>query len=82
VVDQGDGKQVVQRTEVELGLRRQGEVEVVAGLTPEDVVVTAGLLKIRDGAQVKLLHPEGGPPEAPSAPAAGSTAAAIRPAAG
>jgi membrane fusion protein (multidrug efflux system) len=48
-----DGKAAL--TKVEVGIRRDGMVEITAGLGPEDEVVTAGQLKIRDGAPVKPL---------------------------
>lgn len=41
-------------TRVETGSRRVGEVEIRAGLGPEDTVVIAGHLKLRDGAAVSL----------------------------
>jgi len=47
-----DGKAVL--TEVRVGQRRQGSVEVVEGLSEGDTVVTAGQLKIRDGVSVSL----------------------------
>ena len=47
-----DGKAV--RTKVEIGQRREGVVEVLQGLDPADVIVTAGHLKIRDGTAVTL----------------------------
>ncbi|MFP5402392.1 MAG: efflux RND transporter periplasmic adaptor subunit [Gammaproteobacteria bacterium] len=46
-----DGK--VRRVEVKTGQRRDAMVEVVDGLVPGAVVVTAGQLKLRDGAAVK-----------------------------
>lgn len=46
-----DGK--VRRVEVKTGQRRDAMVEVVDGLVPGEVVVTAGQLKLRDGAAVK-----------------------------
>jgi membrane fusion protein (multidrug efflux system) len=53
VRDQGEGKpKVARQTEVKLGNRRRGEVEVREGLAPGDLVVTAGLLKIRDGVPI------------------------------
>lgn len=61
VVNGGDGKTVAKLTPVVLGARRSGEVEVVQGLAPGDVVVDAGLLKIRDGVPVQVL-PGGGVP--------------------
>ena len=47
-----DGKAV--RTKVEVGQRREGKVEVLNGLGKDDVVVTAGQLKLRDGAPVAI----------------------------
>jgi len=57
-----DGK--VARVKVETGQRRDGMVEVVAGLAPGDLVVTAGQLKIREGSAVRVAE------SAPSAPVA------------
>ena len=47
-----DGR--AQRFKVEIGQRRDGQVEVLQGLTAGEVVVTAGQLKLRDGTQVKI----------------------------
>jgi membrane fusion protein (multidrug efflux system) len=49
----------VKLTKVELGNRRPGEVEIVDGLSPGDVVVTEGQIKLRDGAPVMVM---GAPP--------------------
>jgi membrane fusion protein, multidrug efflux system len=46
-----DGK--VAFTKVKVGIRRDGMAEILEGLAPHDQVVTAGQLKIRDGAAVK-----------------------------
>ena len=48
-----DGKAVVAK--VKLGVRRAAQVEVVDGLAVGDVVVTAGQLKLRDGAPVRAI---------------------------
>jgi membrane fusion protein (multidrug efflux system) len=48
-----DGRAVL--TEVELGQRRPGEVEVTAGLGRDAVVVTAGQQQVRDGARVEIV---------------------------
>jgi membrane fusion protein (multidrug efflux system) len=70
-----DGK--AQRTRVATGLRREGQVEITAGLSPGDVVVTAGQLKVRDGTAVAT----GGPrPGAPPGGLAGDKAPAAAPA--
>lgn len=48
-----DGKAAL--TEVQLGQRRAGEVEILAGLSEGETVITAGQLKIRDGSAVSVL---------------------------
>jgi membrane fusion protein (multidrug efflux system) len=48
-----DGK--VKHTKVTIGTRRDGRVEIVDGLGRDDVVVTAGQQKIRDGGAVRVL---------------------------
>ena len=53
-----DGKAL--RTKVEIGQRREGLVEVLQGLEATDSVVTAGQLKIRDGAAVQVAKAAGG----------------------
>jgi membrane fusion protein (multidrug efflux system) len=50
-----DGKAAL--TKIKIGLRRVGEVEILEGLTSADTVVTAGQMKIRDGAPVMVLDP-------------------------
>ena len=40
---------------INIGLRRNGRVEITQGLSKGDKVVTAGHLKIRDGAAVKIV---------------------------
>ncbi len=49
-----DGK--AQRQKVEIGQRRDGKVEILSGLGAEDVVVTEGHLKIRDGSAVSVAE--------------------------
>jgi membrane fusion protein (multidrug efflux system) len=53
-----EGKAVA--TKVRLGVRRTAQVEVAEGLAAGDVVVTAGQLKLRDGAPVRPVG-EGAP---------------------
>ena len=59
-----DGKAVA--TKVKLGVRRAAQVEIVDGLVVGDVVVTAGQLKLRDGAPVRAIG-EGAPTTQPGA---------------
>jgi membrane fusion protein, multidrug efflux system len=54
-----DGRAV--ETEVHIGQRRPGEVEVLSGLRPGQTIVTSGLQRIGDGAAVQT-----GPPPTPS----------------
>ena len=44
------------RQKIEIGARRDGKVEVLNGLTPADVVVTAGAIKLREGAGVQIAN--------------------------
>jgi membrane fusion protein (multidrug efflux system) len=48
------------RVAVQTGLRLPGEVQVTGGLARGDRVVTAGVLKIRDGTPVQVAPPGGG----------------------
>lgn len=61
-----------ERVKVRTGIRRGGMVEVVEGLAPGDVVVTAGQIRLRDGAAVAVGGKPGAPPVAgaPAKPAA------------
>jgi membrane fusion protein, multidrug efflux system len=52
-----DGK--VTRVKVEIGQRRDTKVEVLKGLSVNDVVVTAGQLKLRDGMAVTITNSNG-----------------------
>lgn len=53
-----DGRAV--RTEVRLGQRRPGQVEIVGGLERDALVVTAGHQQVRDGAKVRVAAPAAG----------------------
>ena len=72
VVDGGEGKSIVKLTPVVLGHRRAGEVEIMQGLAAGDIVVDAGLLKIRDGVPVQVQPSVPGEPSvAQNKPATG-----------
>src|SRR6478735_1795195 len=49
-----DGK--AQRQKVGIGQRREGRVEIVNGLARDDVVVTAGVIKLREGVAVTIAN--------------------------
>jgi membrane fusion protein (multidrug efflux system) len=55
-----DGKAL--RQKVEIGQRREGRVEVVGGLSAQDIVVTAGALKLREGVAVTVANSAAPPP--------------------
>jgi len=57
-----DGKAT--RTKILVGQRRDGMVEVVSGVTPDDLIVTAGQLKLRDGMPVRVAAAEVAPDSA------------------
>lgn len=61
-----DGR--VQRVPIRTGLRRDGQVEVIEGLRAGDEVVSAGQMKLRDGAAVRAVSES----QAEPAPAAGA----------
>ena len=63
IVPQGDEQYVfrvvdgkVARVKVDIGRRRDSHVEVLKGLARDDVVVTAGQLKLRDGMPVTIAN--------------------------
>jgi len=47
------------RVKIETGARRDGKVEILGGLNKNDVVVTAGQLKLRDGTLVQVATGSG-----------------------
>ncbi|MBL8518883.1 MAG: efflux RND transporter periplasmic adaptor subunit [Betaproteobacteria bacterium] len=61
-----------QRAKIDIGQRRQALVEVVRGLAKDEVVVTAGHQKIREGSVVKaqFVPPAGNAVAAPATPPA------------
>jgi membrane fusion protein (multidrug efflux system) len=54
------------RQKITIGARRGGQVEVVEGLGPDDVVVTAGVIKLREGAAVSIANASPGPAPQPA----------------
>jgi membrane fusion protein, multidrug efflux system len=64
VQDPEGGAPIVRRTEVELGKRMPGRVEILEGLGPQDRVVSAGVTKVQEGAPVAAQELEA-PADAP-----------------
>lgn len=52
IADSSGGSPVARRVKVEPGLRQNGRVEIVSGLTPGQIVITEGALRVREGAPV------------------------------
>jgi RND family efflux transporter MFP subunit len=70
-------KLVSLRTEVKLGVRRAGQVEVVSGLTEGDVVVIAGQQRLqKDGSALRVVE-MGKPPANPASAAASAASASV-----
>jgi len=72
VVKVVDGR--AQPQPVRLGLRREGFVQVMDGLTPGDIVVTAGQMKLQPGAQVRIIPPAAASSPVGAAPGRGTPA--------
>ncbi len=63
----------VEVREVKVGLRVEGQIEVINGLTDGELVIVEGLQKISPGMTVKLAPPEAAKPYLPAGkPAAGN----------
>ena len=81
-----EGSQVAKRTTVRLGARTPGFVEVVEGLAPGEVVVTAGQQRLqRDGMAVRVVElgqPSAGRSAAGAEPPATASSAASQPVSG
>jgi membrane fusion protein (multidrug efflux system) len=61
-------KNIAELRPVEIGERQPGKVEILSGVKPGEIVVTAGQLKLREGAPVMPVAPEetgGAPASAP-----------------
>ena len=71
---------VSKRTEVKLGIRRPGRVEVLEGLNPGDTVVVAGQQRLqKDGTALRLVEMGRGPAGAPGGAPGGAPAGAGAP---
>jgi membrane fusion protein (multidrug efflux system) len=71
---------VSKRTEVKLGIRRPGRVEVLEGLNPGDTVVVAGQQRLqKDGTALRLVEMGRGPAGATGGAPAGAPAGAGAP---
>ncbi len=72
-----DTKFVSQRTEVKLGMRRGGQVEITEGLAEGDTIVVAGQQRLqKDGSPLRVVELGRGPANAASAAASGASSGA------
>lgn len=55
VVDEA-GRKIARRQEIEIGRRQGNQVEVIAGLNAGDMVITEGVIRIREGAEVVIAN--------------------------
>ena len=67
IVGEGDNRYVfvldgnrARRRQVRTGVRANGRIEIVAGLSPDSRVVTEGVVKVADGMEVQLPGQNGG----------------------
>ena len=65
-----DGKAIL--TKVDIGNRAPGTVEILKGLAANDMVITDGQMKLKDGAPVSVMEAPPAAPVPPTAPAAKS----------
>src|SRR5690606_7101925 len=49
-----DGERIARQRQIQIGSRRFGIVEVTAGLEEGDLIVSEGLVKLRDGSRVRF----------------------------
>lgn len=55
IADTSGAQAVARRVKIEPGMRHNGRVEVVSGLTAGQMVITEGALRVREGAPVVIL---------------------------
>ena len=60
---------LVKRTEIKLGARQVGTVEVLSGVNDNALLIVEGLQDLRDGTKVKITNPEVVPVAKPQQPA-------------
>jgi len=66
-----DAESRAHRTPIEVGLRQEGRVEISKGLAPGDVVVAAGIHKVKEGQRVRAANDGTHPVAAEDAPEGG-----------
>ena len=54
IVEETDGVLAAKRKEVKLGALDNGYIEVLSGLSQSDRVITEGVIRVRDGAEIKI----------------------------
>jgi membrane fusion protein, multidrug efflux system len=77
---EGGPSLVSQRLEARLGVRQAGKVEIIEGLAPGDLVVTAGQARVMRGDSLPLRVVDVDKPSRPAAPARAGSGASPSPA--
>lgn len=54
VVQNKEGKDIAVETEIKIGARRSGEIEILSGLNEGDQVINHGTVKVKDGAEIAI----------------------------
>ncbi|MEL6687846.1 MAG: efflux RND transporter periplasmic adaptor subunit [Pseudomonadota bacterium] len=54
-VTRRNGQEIAERTLVQLGTRRPGQVEIISGVSAGDLIITHGTMKISDGQAVRSV---------------------------
>jgi multidrug efflux pump subunit AcrA (membrane-fusion protein) len=75
----GDGLGTVHRSPVKVGEILSDGIEIIDGVEPGDLVVTAGVSRIYDGLQVRVPERAGSEPENVAGEQAATTEALVKP---
>lgn len=58
VATESEGKIIAKETEIKIGSRVPGEIEVISGINQNDNIVAHGIVKISDGAEISIRATE------------------------
>ncbi|ACT60863.1 efflux RND transporter periplasmic adaptor subunit [Hirschia baltica] len=63
VINDINGKKIATRKQVQLGARQSKYVEIISGVETGDVVITEGIMRVREGSEVSITDPSSIMPE-------------------
>lgn len=58
LVETTNGKTIAKETEIKIGSRNPGEIEVLSGLNESDKIITHGIVKLQNGAEISIRATE------------------------